>query len=284
MISAGTPPLRTLRYHLGKGDRTASELIWDFATQNDGKADVMPSLVLDLETTVDDVRADGSARLRIRVVKSNVRGGAAGSGSAASSDLARSEAVALQGVTIGETLAPDGAVSDVKIDAPPGLPAAVTARLEALGRGLSQAAMRLPSAPVGATASWRERKTLPEGGIRAVSEATYTLSALTDTTVTYEAQATSSGPAQTIEQDGVKVEITDTHGQAETRGTVDLAHYAPQVHARSSFATTMNVAAPADAPGAGKSTIAITMALELAPTALAASPPDKDSDKEPDKN
>ena len=276
VINPGTAPLRLLRYHLTKGDRTASELVWDFATQDDGKAEVTPSLVVDFETTVDDVRADGSAVLALRITRTTIRGQDTGSGSemgntpgsATSSDLVRGFAQAMQGVTIHEALAPDGGVADLKVDAPPGLAPALATRLDNLSRGLAQVTMKLPSEPVGLTASWRERKTLPDGGIRAVSEATYTLTALTETTLGYQASATMTGPPHTIEQEGVKVEITDTHGQSEVRGAVDLAHYAPQGSLKSSFATTMNIAAPAGTPGAGKSTMAITMAFQLTPIAV----------------
>lgn len=283
VINPGTAPLRLLRYHLTKGDKTASELVWDFASQDDGKAEAMPSLIVDFETTVDDVRADGSAVLALRITRTTIRGQDAGAGSGAgagsemgntpgsatSSDLVRGFAQAMQGVTIHEALAPDGGVTDLKVDAPPGLAPALATRLDNLSRGLAQITMKLPGEPVGLTASWRERKTLPDGGIRAVSEATYTLTALTETTLGYQASATMTGPPHTIEQDGVKVEITNTHGQSEVSGAVDLAHYAPQGSLKSSFATTMNIAAPAGTPGAGKSTMAITMAFQLTPIAVA---------------
>ena len=287
VINPGTAPLRLLRYHLNKGDKTASELVWDFATQDDGKAEVTPSLVLDFETTVEDVRADGGAQLALRVTRTAIRGEDAGAGSgsemgntpgsATSSDLVRGFASAMQGVTIHEVLAPDGGVSGLQVDAPPGASAALASRLDSLSQGLAQITMRLPTEPVGLTASWRERKTLPDGGIHAVSEATYTLTTLTETTIGYQANATMSGPPQTIEQDGVKVDVSDTHGRSEVRGAVDLAHYAPQGSLKSSFATTMNIAAPAGTPGAGKSTMAVTMAFQLTPIAVAAPVPPIDA-------
>ena len=287
VINPGTAPLRLLRYRLTKGDKTASELVWDFATQDDGRAEVTPSLVIDFETTVEDVRADGSAQLALRITRTTIRGEDAGAGSgsemgntpgsATSSDLVRNFAQAMQGVTIHEALAPDGGVSDLKVDAPPGLAPALATRLDNLSRGLSQVTMKLPTQPVGLTASWRERKTLPDGGIHAVSEATYTLTALTETTLGYQADATMTGPAQTIEQEGVKIDVTDTHGQSEVRGTVDLTHYAPTGSLKSSFATTMNVAAPAGTPGAGKSTMAVKMAFQLTPIAFAPPAPPIDA-------
>ena len=41
---------------------------------------------------------------------------------------------------------------------------------------------------------------------------------------------------------------------------------------KSSFSTTMNIPAPAGTPGAGKSTMAITMAFQLTPIAVSDAP------------
>jgi hypothetical protein len=141
----------------------------------------------------------------------------------------------------------------------------VRTRLESLTRSLEQVAMRLPAEPVGVNARWRERRTLPEGGIRAVSETTYTLTSLAGTTLAYTAAGSSSGAPQTIEQDGLKVEVTHTRGHAETQGTLDLSRFAPRVTSSSVFATAMDVADPKDAPGAGASTVEIAIAIQVTP-------------------
>jgi hypothetical protein len=262
LVDPGTGPLQALRYHLTKGDKTTTELVWDFDARTDGKSDPLPTLVVDLETTVDDVLADGSARLRVAVVRTDVRnrpGGTVGS------DLVRSEAAAMQGVILTELLAPDGQLSDAHVDAPATLPDHVRARLDSLTRSLAQVAMRLPAEPVGVNATWRVRRTLPEGGIRAVSETTYTLTSLAGSALAYAAAGSSTGEPQTIEQDGLKVEVTNTHGHAETHGTVDLSHFAPRVTSSSVFATAMTVAGPKDATGTGASTVEITMAIQVTP-------------------
>jgi hypothetical protein len=280
LVQPGTAPLEAVRYHLTRGTTTTSELVWDFTADSDGQRNPMPTLIVELETTVEDVRADGSARLRITVVRTTVRDP---DGSAAGSAMLREEAAAMQGVIISETLAPDGRLSDAQLEART-VPDSVRARLDSLSRSLEQVAMQLPAEPVGIGAVWRERKTLPAGGIRAVSETTYTLTSRAPGTIAYTGVGLATGAPQTIEQDGLKVEVTSTRGNSETHGTVDLTRYSPQVTATSTFTTAMNVVAPKGTPGAGPSTVEITMAIQVTPTeppGAATAPPPAISDAAP---
>jgi hypothetical protein len=262
LVLPGAAPLQILRYHLTRGSKTASALVWDFAVDSEGQPGPMPTLVFDLETTVDDVLADGTAKLRIAVVRTTVRDRP---GSSTGSDLVREQAAAMQGVIITATLAPDGALSDSKIELAATAPDSVRARLDGLSRSLEQVAMRLPTEPVGIGAAWRERKSLPAGGIRAISDAIYTLSSITGNTVTYTGTSQATGVPQTVEQDGLKVEVTNTHGHTETRGAVDLARYVLVLTSTSTFTTAMNVIAPPQSPGSGASTVTITTALQVTP-------------------
>jgi hypothetical protein len=139
-------------------------------------------------------------------------------------------------------------------------------QLDALLRNLERVAMRLPAEPVGVGAVWRERRTLPEGGIQAVSETTYTLSSIDGATIQYTATGTATGPKQTIEHSGMKVDVTDTHGRSEAKGTIDLSRYAAEATTSSVFSTTLAVhAAEGGAAGSADkpSTVEIAMSLQI---------------------
>jgi hypothetical protein len=172
----------------------------------------------------------------------------------------------MHGVVIAETLAPDGQLVESHVEAAASVPDRAREQLDQLTRSLAQVAMRMPSEPVGLGASWRERRTLPEGGIRAVSETFYTVTSLSPTTLDYTSVGLSSGEPQTIEQDGLKVEVSDTRGHSQAHGSVDLARYTFEVTSTSTFATAMNVIAPQGTPGAGRSTVEIAMAIHVAST------------------
>jgi hypothetical protein len=271
LLQPGASPLQTLRYHLTKGSKTASELMYEVDVKSDGQSGPMPTLVVDLETAVQDVRDDGAAELRITVVDASVRDR---SGSQLPDELVRTQASALRGVVITETLAPDGAVSAAHVEAA-GASDKASSQLDNLLHGLERVAMRLPAEPVGIGAMWRERRTLPEGGIRAVSEITYRLASLADTGFTYTGTGQSTGPPHTLEQDGMKVEVADTHGSAEVHGSIDLSRYAIEATATSTFASTMTVVTPDAGPGAARSTVEIAMAVRMMPGATppGATPP-----------
>lgn len=178
-------------------------------------------------------------------------------------------------MVITEKLAADGQVSDAHVQAAPALSDQAHAQLDNLSQSLERVAMRLPPEPVGVGATWRERRTLPAGGIQAVSEITYTLTSRTGDTIAYTSTGLATGAPQTLEQDGLKVEVTSTRGHAETQGTVDLSSYALEILSTSTFVTAMNVIAPKDTPGAGPSTVEVTMAIQLSPRPAAPSTPEK---------
>jgi hypothetical protein len=284
LIQPGAAPLQVVRYHLIKGSRLSSELVCDVDVKNDGQGGAMPTMIVALDTTVDDVLGDGSAKLRIAVTGARVRDR---SGSAVASDVMQAQAAALRGVVITQTLAPDGAISGSHVvpaaapaatgsaaaPRPPGPADPASGQLDSLLRSLERVATRLPVEPVGAGAIWRERRTLPEGGIRAVSEITYTLASLAGDRLAYTSIGQSTGAPQTVDQDGVKVEVTGTHGRSEASGSIDLSRYALEAIATSTFASTMTVLAPDAGPGAERSTVEIAMTIHVAPAAGAPGAP-----------
>jgi hypothetical protein len=270
LLQPGAAPWQPLRYHLTRGARTTSELAYDVGIKDDGQGRPLPTLVFELETAVDDVLPDGTAKLRITVGRTSVRDRP---GSEPASELTRREAAAMQGVVITETLAPDGQVTDAHVQAAAALSEQAHAQLDSLSQGLERVAMRLPAEPVGVGATWRGRQTLPAGGIQAVSEITYTLTSRTGDTIAYTSAGQATGAPQTLEQDGLLVEVTSTRGHAEAQGTIDLSSYALEVRSTSTLATAMNVIAPQGTPGAGASTVEVTTALQLSPRPASPSTP-----------
>jgi hypothetical protein len=269
LIQAGTEPRQVLRYHFTKAARTTSTLVCDFAIKSDGQGEAMPTLVVELETVVDDVLGDGSAKLRFTLSHVALRG-------AAVTDDLQAPASALQGVVITELLAPDGKSSGAKVE-----PAAVAdkarAQLDSLVSSLEHVAVQLPTEPVGVGATWQERRTLPAGGISGVSEIVYTVTALRPAAFTYTSTAVLTGASETLEREGIKVEVSNTTGRSAGKGTVELASYALDVEVSSEFSSTMNAIAPKDTPGSGSSTVTITMASRMTPGTAPAAPSDAGS-------
>ena len=261
LIQPGTAPRQTLRYQLTKGARTTSTLACDFAVKSDGQGDAIPTLIVELETVVDDVLADGSAKLRFTLTRAHLRD-APGS---TTPDELQAQATALQGVVITELLAPDGKSSGAHVEAAAAVPDNARAQLDSLVESLEHVVVQLPSDPIGVDATWQERRTLPPGGITGVSEILYTVTALPPGAFTYTSTGLLTGAAQTIEREGMKVEVTNTKGRSAAKGTVALSSYALDVEVSSVFSSTMNAIVAKDTPGAGSSTMEITMATRMTP-------------------
>lgn len=262
LIQRGAPPYQPLRYQLTKGTTSTSQVISDLDVKNDGQREGLPSLVFDLETAVDDVLADGSAVLRVTVLRASVR---ERPDMPPPPDVVRSEVHALQGLVFRQTLAGDGSITESRAEGG-GLSDRSREQVDSLHGVLQQMAMRLPAEPVGVGALWREKRTLPDGGIRAASETTYTITSIHGSSITYTSAGLSNGVPHSLEQDGMKVEVTNTRGHSQAKGTVDLSRYAFAVTSTSMFATAMNVVAPKGTPGAGPSSVEIAMAFQVTPT------------------
>jgi hypothetical protein len=267
LIQPGTAPRQTLRYQLTKGARTTSTLVCDFAIKNDGQGDAIPTLIVELETVVDDVLGDGSAKLRFTLTRAHLR---ELPGAATPDDL-QAGAAALQGVVITELLAPDGKSSAAQVAPGAAVPDQARAQLDSLITSLEHVVVQLPVEPIGIDATWQERRTLPPGGITGVSEILYTVTALPPGAFTYTSTGVLTGGPQTIEREGVKVEVSDTTGRSAAKGTVALSSYALDVEVSSVFSSKMNAIAAKDTPGSGSSTVEITMATRMTPGTTPAS-------------
>src|SRR5438067_156498 len=73
MVKLGNVPHQLLRYHLIKGTTSAIEIVMDYELSANERVLKMPTLVLGSEVTVDDVQPDGTASMRTRIVKAEIR-------------------------------------------------------------------------------------------------------------------------------------------------------------------------------------------------------------------
>jgi len=263
LVQPGAEPRQALRYRFAKGSHTASTLVCDVSIKNDGQGDPSPALVVELDTVVDDVLADGSAQLRFTLTRTQLRDAAGGTLPAD----AQAEVAALQGVVIIERLAADGKSSGARLaPAAAPVPDQARAQLDSLLQSLEHVATQLPAEPVGVGAVWEERRTLPPGGITGVAETVYTVTAVTPGSFAYTSAGKLSGPPQTIQREGMTVEISNTTGHTEAKGSIELSRYAIDVTTSSVFSSTMNAIAPKDMPGSGSSTVEIKMATRMTPS------------------
>jgi hypothetical protein len=258
LTQRGAEPVQTLRYHFAPTSRTASTLVCDVAIKSDGAGEVTPPLVVQLETVVEDVASDGTAKLRITLTGAHLE-------REASAELA-AQVEALKGIEITETISPDGTTTGARVSSTGSGPDKARAQLDSLLQSLAHVTTQLPAEAVGVGATWEERRTLPPGGITGTATTIYTLTALTPTSFSYTSAGQLAGGRQSITRDGVTIDVTKTSGRTEAKGTVALEAYKLDVDTKSVFAATMNTVDPKDA--AGPSNIEITMTTRMVPAAV----------------
>lgn len=225
MEKLGTAPLRAIRYAVAKGTHTRLELATDWKVTAGEIGNVMPTIVTTFAVDCEDVAADGSMKLRAKVIDATARERA--DSAVAPASLA-TVLEPLEGSTIELTLAPDGRVSPAVFDAAAGSAsgagsAALTEQLQALAASFQQLAMPLPTAPIGVGAEWRTSRKIEQNGMHLTSVTTLDVTSLAATTVGFTLSSEIHGADQTLTQAGVTVELSDVAGTATGKGTIDLA-------------------------------------------------------------
>jgi hypothetical protein len=252
----GIEPRRLLRYALAKGAKSTIDFTIDTDLTAGTMGGPMPSLVLQLELTVEDVLPDGAMKLRTTVVDATARDRA---GAQASVEAASNVLDQMKGLAVVATLSPTGKVSDAHIDAGAGkLPEALTSQLAALTRSFDQLAMPLPRDPVGATAKWTSTRQLDLQGMAVRSTSTIELMSVTGNQLGFAMKTVLLGPDQQVTREGLAIDVTNLHGAGSGEGTVDLGKLATTAKFQSSFHSDMRAA--------GENTaIDMSMKIELAP-------------------
>jgi hypothetical protein len=241
LIWVGGGARQVLRYAPHKGDTTPLRLVTESELTSIGtqgtEGGALPTLTVDCTLAIDDVLADGSARLRLTI----------GDISAAAADASTMPADAMQrnmqlmrGTSVVATLQPDGVIKDVHTDSTAKLPPGLQTQLDAVGRSFSQVAMPLPHTPVGAGAIWRVLKPMTENNMKLVVVTTVSIGALEGERASYSMTSSLGGENQSVTLDGITIMMHGIGGAGTGTGTLDLAHAVATGETRLEFHAGMN--------------------------------------------
>ena len=249
LVTLGDGAQRVLRYRLRKGTRTMTELAMTMDLDV-ARPMRMPTIVMTMEIAVDDVLADGSAKVATRITESRLveRPGT-------TMDVATLSPLTqkLTGLGYAFTLAPDGTLSDGRITGAAG--GDLQAQLGQMTRAIEQVAMRLPPVPVGVGATWSAKKTVQQNGLEVTTVTTTRLTAIEGEQLTFTSQTTLSAPNQQLVQQGIAMDVKDVGGGGTGKGTVDLTTMAMRGELTSEFRGTIT--------SAGQPTTAMNVTMQL---------------------
>ncbi|CAN5839295.1 hypothetical protein BH11MYX2_BH11MYX2_06980 [soil metagenome] len=225
LIWLGGGARQVLRYAPHKGDTmplrlvTESELTAVGADGTQGGA--LPTLTVDCTLGIDDVLADGGARLRLTIGEIKAT---AIDASTMPADAMERNMQLMRGAFVVATLQPDGVIKDVHTVAAAKLPPGLQSQLEAVGRSFTQVAMPLPHTPVGSGAIWRVMKPMSENNMKLVVVTTVSVGAIEGDRASYTMTSSLGGENQTVDVDGMKIAMHGIGGAGSGNGTLDFAH------------------------------------------------------------
>jgi hypothetical protein len=241
LIDPGVEPRVALRLRYVEGEvvrlRSVIDLVID--QEADGvrqRLDSPPiAQILELRVAAAD---DEGATIEMEVVEASV----AGEGT----DLDEAQLAAAQesidaSIGLRGTLRVDalGRAVDVRFGAPEALGAPTGALIEGLAQQARQLTPSLPVEPVGVGGSWRSTQEVPAAGptISMTTTTTFTVVAIEDGTVTYEAEAEVAIPAQDLRGEGLaegEARLQASTGSSSGRGTFRVGSPLAEADVRSS--------------------------------------------------
>ncbi|MGE0870484.1 MAG: hypothetical protein AB7P03_18110 [Kofleriaceae bacterium] len=169
LMVAGFGPRSVLHYQLAKGISSTLAIELDHDLVAPGMGGRAPTSVTELQIAVDDVQPDGGMKIRTTIAHVSSRDRA---GMTATRDAFDRAMASLEGISYVGTLAPDGRIADLHVDATgKQLPPALAKQIGEAGKNFQELTLRLPHEPVGVGALWRYTGPIgpPELGLVATS-------------------------------------------------------------------------------------------------------------------
>ena len=243
LIWPGAMPWHTVRYSLAKGAKVSLELALDVSLLSGGQGGAMPTMVFDLDLTVEDVTPDGSYKFRSTIAGMHARDR---DGAKIAASALEGKLDAMTGVSIVGTLHPDGAMVDAHMDlAGKPVPEALAAQLSSLTQSMEHIATPLPTASIGVGAMWKSTRDVTQNGMKVETSSTVTVRTLDDHSMTFDVSSEMHGADQQIVQKNVTIDVSHLVGVGTGHAAVDLSRLAMNGEFASAFHADMRAAGQA---------------------------------------
>jgi hypothetical protein len=265
MVHRGAMPHQPLRYQLTRGVRTAVELELDVDMVTPSFQRAMPTTVTVMEVGADEVLADGSAKVRTKILGAMAR---ERPGAEVSLEAVNAQAALLRGVEITGTLTPRGKVQGPRVEASAGVPPKTASGIAALVAQAEEVAMPLPEPGVGVGATWRVRRDVIELGIKMETLTEIEVTSIDGPRVGYVMRTEARGDDQRATIEGTPVDVTKIRGSGTGKGVIDLSRMV--VFGEQSVELGFDVKAMAASGSAQSSSVTMRTAKRLKPAAAAA--------------
>lgn len=237
LLEAGTEPRRELRYVIAKETRSTIDLTLEVDVDAGGQGGPLPTLTLTNEIVAEEVFPNGAMRMRTTIldVRATER-----PGTMVPAETLTTNMQELRGTSVLGVLSPRGKLSEVTVDLMgKKLPPAIMSQLTNLSRSFEQVAMPLPGEPVGVGASWRNRRSVDQNGIKMMTLTTVTVTAIDATGFSFTSTSEVSGPDQKVTQPGGTIDMTAVGGNGTGKGRIELTKMTMTGETTAEFRSTM---------------------------------------------
>ena len=220
MVSLGALPRQAVHYSLTDHEKSIVELALEMNLTAGTMGGAVPTVAVMFQVAVEGVMPTGHANVRMTVLDAVSRDRPDSQAPAAST---AAQLDALKGISIIATIAPDGKLSNTRVD-PSAKQVSDTnaAQVSSLIASFQQVTMPLPDVPLGIGATWKSSRAIDQAGMKMTAVNTVTLTKLEGSRLTFSSTAELHGDDQTVTISGVAIRIEHVAGTGEGHGTISL--------------------------------------------------------------
>ncbi len=221
VLDQGAEPRSKLEYKIPPGTKQSFALSvdmgMDMGSAMGGKMK-LPSMVMEGEVGFDQAAAGGGMPYKLTTSKLEF---VDTPGAAVPAAMINDKLKGVQNMVATGTLAPNGHVSDFKIDMA-GAPPEVQQTLSGLKQSYDQMVTQLPDQPIGKGGRWQVVQQIDENGIKAQQTAVFEVVSIDGSTVKLKSTVALTAPSQTINSNGISADLKRMAGTGSADLTLDL--------------------------------------------------------------
>ena len=234
VLDPGSEPKFVLKYSIPEGSKQTLDMVLDMTMAMSGAGMpgggdiVLPRIIMVTDVEITKVGSDGG--MDMVMTTTDVRLEDRPGTMAGMSGAMEGEMAGINGMRMTATLMPNGQTRNMKVDEK-SVSASVREQMKQTEQMVDQMTTILPDVPVGKGARWRVEQTVKQQGMTMKIVATYEVLDVHEGGAQIRSEIEMSAPAQTIEQNGIKVKLESMQGTGEATSTLDFQKMVESVEA-----------------------------------------------------
>ena len=229
LIGAGVDPKVKLRYEVAKGTSVTLDMVMKIKIDAGGlPVPQLPVIKMSMTEDCTEVDADGNMRFEVKV------GSMTSDGSGQMAQAMDMVGDMMKNMVYRFRMSPSGKVDDVQVE---GLTGPMAELGTSMKDSIEQFAAPLPEEPVGKGSTWKFKRTGEANGVKMATVNQFELIDYKDQVATFKVNGRVVAPAQTINKNGMTVNLEKMDGNVSGTIANDLKRFAPA----GTFGMTMNM-------------------------------------------